>query len=525
MKLTPTRLVTQLGGAFAAMVLLMALLGGFGLRQLALVDERMETIATDSLPGVQRLGAMQLALGALRRAEADHVLARDEPERTVAAQQLAALRGGLESEQRAFEALVDSDDERAGYRRYGQLRDRYVAALDETLARTAPAVEGPAAAARLFQAHAAAFGEASAALSALSALNQRHAETLHAEGQATYRHARLGTLLLLGVAVLLAAALALLIVRSVKRQLGGEPGEAAQVAAHVAAGDLSQAIELAPGDATSMMARLRTMQAALVQVVAEVRHNADSVATASSQIAQGNADLSGRTEQQASALEQTAASMEELGSTVSHNADHAREASRLALDAAALAGRGGEAVAAVVRTMHGIEQSALRIAEISGVIDAIALQTSILALNAAVESARAGEQGRGFAVVASEVRALAQRAGVAAREIKALVETSVERVAEGSAQVGQAGGTIDEAVAAARRVAALIGEISHASSEQSAGVAQVGAAVSQMDQATQRNAALVEESAAAADSLRRQAEQLVHAVARFRLPAGRVPSA
>jgi methyl-accepting chemotaxis protein len=518
MALTPIRLVTKLAAAFLAMVLLMALLGAFGLQQLLRVDERMETIAGDSLPGVFRLGALQVALGALRRAEADHVLALDEAERTAAARQIAALRTELDGHQSAYQALIGADDERAGYSHYAQLRDRYFGALAETLALAASGTEGQAAANKLFHDHAGAFGEVNTALSTLAALNLKHAQELHAQGQATYHHARRWTLLLVGLAVLLATALALAIVRSVKRQLGGEPGEAARLAAHVAEGDLRQPIALAPGDATSMMARLRTMQTALVQVVAEVRHNADSVATASTQIAQGNADLSGRTEEQATALEQTAASMEQLGSTVSRNAEQAREASRLALDAAAIAGRGGEAVGAVVLTMQGIEHSAQRIAEISAVIDAIALQTNILALNAAVEAARAGEEGRGFAVVASEVRALAHRAGAAAREIKTLIETSVERVAEGSANVERAGRTISEAVDAVRRVATMIGEISTASSEQSAGVAQVGAAVSQMDQTTQRNAALVEESAAAADSLRQQAEQLVRAVSRFRLP-------
>jgi len=241
------------------------------------------------------------------------------------------------------------------------------------------------------------------------------------------------------------------------------------------------------------------------------------VATASAQIAQGNQDLSGRTEQQASALQQTAATMDELGSTVRNNADNAKQANQLALGASAVAVRGGGVVGQVVETMKGINQSSRKIADIIGVIDGIAFQTNILALNAAVEAARAGEQGRGFAVVASEVRSLAQRSAEAAKQIKVLISASVERVEQGTAQVDQAGRTMEEIVGAIKRVSDIVGEISAASAEQSSGVSQVGEAVTQMDQATQQNAALVEESAAAAQSLQQQAQQLVEAVAIFKL--------
>jgi methyl-accepting chemotaxis protein len=246
------------------------------------------------------------------------------------------------------------------------------------------------------------------------------------------------------------------------------------------------------------------------------------VATASAQIASGNSDLSGRTEEQASALEQTAASMEQLGSTVRQNADNARQANQLALNASTVAVQGGDVVAQVVGTMKGINDSSRKIADIIGVIDGIAFQTNILALNAAVEAARAGEQGRGFAVVASEVRSLAQRSAEAAKEIKGLITASVERVAQGTQQADLAGETMTEVVGAIRRVTDIMGEISAASSEQSTGVAQVGEAITQMDQATQQNAALVEESAAAADSLQRQAQELVQAVAVFRLDDAQV---
>ena len=304
---------------------------------------------------------------------------------------------------------------------------------------------------------------------------------------------------------------------SISGQLGGEPGEASRVAQGVGAGDLSGSIHLKPGDNASLLASLKFMQENLGKVVAQVRQNSESLATASAEIAQGNQDLSARTESQASALEQTAASMEELGATVKQNADNARQANQLAQSASSVAIKGGEVVAQVVETMKGINESSNKIADIIQVIDGIAFQTNILALNAAVEAARAGEQGRGFAVVASEVRSLAGRSADAAKEIKTLINTSVERVEHGTVQVDQAGATMAEVVSSIRRVTDIMAEISAASSEQAAGVAQVGEAVTHMDQATQQNAALVEEMAAAASSLKSQAQELVQTVAVFKL--------
>ncbi|WP_420472632.1 methyl-accepting chemotaxis protein [Noviherbaspirillum sp. ST9] len=307
------------------------------------------------------------------------------------------------------------------------------------------------------------------------------------------------------------------IVRRSLKQLGAEPSEAAAVAQRVAQGDLAMRIELQRGDQGSLMAQLNAMQNSLSAVVGNVRRNAEGVATASAEIAQGNNDLSARTEQQASSLEETAASMEELGSQVKQNADSAREANQLAQDASAIAVKGGGIVDEVVSTMKGINEASHKISEIIGVIDGIAFQTNILALNAAVEAARAGEQGRGFAVVAAEVRSLAQRSAQAAREIKTLIGTSVERVEAGTTLVDQAGSTMQEIVASIRRVTDIMSEISAASNEQSIGVSQVGEAIAQMDEVTQQNAALVEEMAAAAENLKNEAEQLVQAVSVFRV--------
>ena len=309
--------------------------------------------------------------------------------------------------------------------------------------------------------------------------------------------------------------------KTVRSAIGGEPGDAAAIAHAVASGDLTVRVPVAAGDASSVIAVMTRMCENLAKIVTQVRAGSDSMASASVQIAQGNQDLSGRTEKQASALEATAASMEQLGSAVKQNADNARQANQLALGASTVAVKGGEVVGQVVDTMKGINESSKKIADIIGVIDGIAFQTSIRALNAAVEAARAGEQGRGFAVVASEVRSLAGRSAEAAKEIKGLISASVERVAHGTALVDQAGLTMTEVVNSIKRVTDIMGEISAASTEQSAGVAKVGDAIGQMDQATQQNAALVEQSAAAAESMKVQAQQLVQAVAAFKLDQAR----
>jgi methyl-accepting chemotaxis protein len=318
------------------------------------------------------------------------------------------------------------------------------------------------------------------------------------------------------LALLLGGVLAYLLARSIVKPIES----AVESARYISDGDLAQTIQAGGRDEVAQLLKaLAAMQQNLAQIVSRVRQGSESVSTASAEIAQGNQDLSARTESQASALEETAASMEELSSTVKQNADNARQANQLAQSASTVAVKGGEVVAQVVDTMKGINDSSKKIADIISVIDGIAFQTNILALNAAVEAARAGEQGRGFAVVASEVRSLAGRSADAAKEIKTLINDSVERVGQGTALVDQAGATMNEVVASIRRVTDIMGEISAASAEQSAGVAQVGEAVVQMDQATQQNAALVEEMAAAASSLRSQAQELVQTVAVFKLGA------
>ena len=307
-------------------------------------------------------------------------------------------------------------------------------------------------------------------------------------------------------------------VKIIRSQLGAEPADVARVAQAIAGGDLTQEFDVEPSDRTSLLFNMREMNNSLATVVGQVRGATDTISTSSTQIAISNMDLSSRTEEQASSLEETASALEELTSTVRHNANNAKEARKLAGDASDVAVKGGNVVAEVVSTMGSINESSKRIVDIISVIDSIAFQTNILALNAAVEAARAGEQGRGFAVVASEVRLLAQRSASAAKEIKALIDSSVEQVAAGSRLVDQAGYTIKDIVNSVRRVTEVITEISAASNEQSTGIEQINIAITGMDNVTQQNAALVEEAAAAAASLQDQAHELSKMVHIFKLP-------
>ncbi|SHG41226.1 methyl-accepting chemotaxis protein [Massilia sp. CF038] len=324
------------------------------------------------------------------------------------------------------------------------------------------------------------------------------------------------------VTVVVGALIMVWLVRSITQPLN----EAVDIARVVASGDLSTEINVSGTDEIGVLLKsLKEMHDNLADVVGKVRAGTDAIALASAEIAQGNNDLSARTEEQASSLEETAASMEELTVTVKRNGDSANQASELAGDASGVAVRGGDAVAQVIHTMGSINESSRKIVDIIGVIDGIAFQTNILALNAAVEAARAGEQGRGFAVVASEVRNLAQRSAAAAKEIKELIGDSVDKVETGSRLVGQAGTTMDEVVSSVKRVTAIIAEIAVASGEQNEGIAQINEAVVQMDAVTQQNAALVEQAAAAAEAMQQQAISLAQAVSVFKINESHVVAA
>jgi methyl-accepting chemotaxis protein len=358
------------------------------------------------------------------------------------------------------------------------------------------------------------------ALDALGQLEDKQNTQSQVDAEAAFANARNFMLVLLALAVVMGVAAAVVITRGLLKQLGGEPGYTARIAGSIAHGDLSIAIETKQSDRGSLLVEMKEMRNSLVGIVSQVRRGTETIGTASREIAAGNIDLSSRTELQASSLEKTASAMERLTGTVKQNADNAREANQLAATASDVASKGGQVVSQVVETMGSINHSANKIVDIIGVIDGIAFQTNILALNAAVEAARAGEQGRGFAVVASEVRNLAQRSAAAAKEIKALIGDSVDKVERGSKLVGQAGVTMDEVVASVKRVTDIMGEIANASAEQSAGIEQVNHSIIEMDSMTQQNAALVEEAAAAAQSLQDQAAELARVVSIFKLDDG-----
>ncbi|MDP2008506.1 MAG: methyl-accepting chemotaxis protein [Rubrivivax sp.] len=507
---------SRLALAFGAVIALATLVVVIGIGRLSEVTDELKLIGYDRVPKVVQMASVTEDANLIARELRNAALFRDEAKIKVALE--AAAKAG-ENTGKTLEKLAPTLVTKVAVSRMGEVTERRAAYLplvqryrDMLLAGerdTAVAMlEEQLRPAQL------------AYLEALGTLNTMQIELIDKaakEGEAHYTEAKLLMFGLLIGMVGIGSLLAWWITRSIT----GPINEAVDVAEKVAAGDLGSRIEVRSTDETGrLLTALQRMNESLVRIVATVRNSSDSIATGSAQIASGNADLSQRTEEQASALEQTAASMEELGSTVKQNADNARQANQLAMSASTVALKGGEVVSQVVGTMKGINDSSRKIVDIISVIDGIAFQTNILALNAAVEAARAGEQGRGFAVVASEVRNLAQRSAEAAKEIKSLITASVERVEQGSALVDQAGVTMEEVVQSIRRVTDIMGEISSASTEQSQGVAQVGEAVSQMDQVTQQNAALVEESAAAADSLKQQAQQLVSAVAVFKLGSG-----
>jgi methyl-accepting chemotaxis protein len=354
------------------------------------------------------------------------------------------------------------------------------------------------------------------ALDELSVFEQKLNDQALADAEKSYASAHLLMISMTVLAILLGTGIAFLITKSITVPIN----QAVDVSRTVASGDLTGRITVNSTDETGqLMQSLKEMNDSLVNIVEQVRTGTDTIASATSEIATGNLDLSSRTEQQASSLEETASSMEELTSTVKQNAENARQANQLAASASEVALRGGNVVSQVVDTMSSINESSRKIVDIISVIDGIAFQTNILALNAAVEAARAGEQGRGFAVVASEVRNLAQRSASAAKEIKELINDSVNKVDVGTKLVDQAGATMSEVVESVKRVSDVISEISAASQEQSLGIDQISQAIVNMDEVVQQNAALVEEAAAAAGSLQDQAAGLVQVVGVFKTNA------
>jgi methyl-accepting chemotaxis protein len=518
MKLDDLRISTRLLLGFGVLGLLIAFLGGVAQYKVMAMNGLFAEVVHARIPKIVLGNEIKGDVTLIAEAVRNMIMISDSAEIAKERSRIEGARQRIDQRLKTLAEQMTEPEGQAVLQRLQQTRAAYDPLEAET---TTLAGDG-----QVFEAKAMLLEKVRPAqrayFEALDGLLKYQDDLLDASTTAT-QSAASGMAMVIGATVVTALALsvvlALWIIRSITRPLL----QAVGVARAVAAGDLNVAIEAqGRNEVAQLLQALSDMQGGLVRVVQQVRNGADSVSTASAEIAQGNLDLSARTESQASALQQTAASMEELSSNVHQNADNAQQANQLAQKAAAVAAQGGQVVGEVVDTMRGIDDSSRKIADIIQVIDGIAFQTNILALNAAVEAARAGEQGRGFAVVASEVRALAGRSAEAAKEIKHLIDESVHRVEQGNALVDRAGTTMHEVVTSIQHVTAIMAEISSASSEQAAGVAQVGDAVTQMDHVTQQNAALVEQMAASAGALKSQAQELVQAVAVFHLEANAV---
>jgi methyl-accepting chemotaxis protein len=506
------RLKARLMASFGVVLTMMGLMGAFAVSQLREVDEASTDISTNWLPSVNAISLVRDNVRVFRQVEFEHVLQTDAVAMNKVEQAMLANLDEYAKRSKAYEPLISSPHEQQLWDQFKQRRQAYMGMHDKllTLSRNNQNDEARNFLAGVSRDESEKMAEV---LDKLVALNIEGGQQSSKMGDEVYVRAKVAIILVLVVALAFGLGLALMLAHGISNPVRQAVAEIDRVAA----GDLRHIDVTARADEIGDIQRaLSRMVEQIRTIVDDVRVGADSVATASTQIAQGTSDLSGRTEEQASSLEQTAASVEEMSGTVRTNADNAQQASQLASAASAVALKGGALVAEVVSNMGGIQSSSQKIADIIGVIDGIAFQTNILALNAAVEAARAGEQGRGFAVVASEVRSLAQRSANAAREIKTLINDSVERVNAGNELVARAGTTIQEVVAQVRQVTDLVGEISHASQEQSQGIVQINQAVGQLDQMTQQNAALVEESMAAAESLKVQAHKLTQSVSYFK---------
>ena len=505
------RVGPRLGLAFGLVLLLLGLVSWSGVRGSGTLFSEIKTLYEDRTIPIKQIGQIDGLM--LRNRILVMEMLREPAALATLEQQLQANIGEVSATWKAYMATSLTPDEKRLADAFAQVRGTYVreGLLSARDAIKAGDVER---AQQLYRERINPLGaQAKAAIDELIQLQVRVAEQSYQHAQSANSAVRAR---IFGAA-LGATVLAVLAGWLTARSITTPMQQAVQLAQAVAQGDLrAQASVRGRDEASELMQALNQMSQSLQRIVAQVRDSSESIATGSREIAIGSLDLSQRTEAQASNLQQTAASMEELSGTVQHNAATADQANQLAAQTAAAAREGGAVVGQVASTMQGIAGASHRMADIIGVIDGIAFQTNILALNAAVEAARAGEQGKGFAVVASEVRALAQRSAQAAREIKALIDSSVSQVDAGAGLASQAGAAMQGIVEQSQRVSALIGEIASASQEQSRGIAQIGQAVQQLDQVTQQNAALVEESSAAADSLQQQAGQLSELVRVFR---------
>ena len=512
---------TRLLAAFFCVALLGAIVAGIGIFNMGKIDTMAGQMYNHELLGLSYIKEANIALIKVGRARSNFLLATTSEERAGRQADIAKYLEENKSNLDKARPLFVTPAAKELFARFAAVEAEYVATMQQALilAAAEPLAQRSVQLVELLNKTRLHADELDGVLDKLSLQKEARAKAAAEQASGVYQASRSFMIALVLGSMAAGLALGALITRGLTRQLGGEPAYAVRIAGAIAEGDLTVEIRTAGHDSTSLLFAMKTMRDKLVGIVSQVRSGTDTINTASGEIAQGNLDLSSRTEEQASSLEETASSMEQLTSAVRQNADNARQANALAGAASDVAGKGGAVVGRVVQTIESINASSRKIVDIISVIDSIAFQTNILALNAAVEAARAGEEGRGFAVVASEVRNLAQRSASAAKEIKTLIGDSVEKVEIGSRLVHDAGKTMDEVVTSVRQVADIMQEITAASAEQSAGIEQVNQAVLQMDQVTQQNAALVEEAAAAAESLQDQAQTLTELVGVFRLHA------
>ncbi|HYC43092.1 MAG TPA: methyl-accepting chemotaxis protein [Noviherbaspirillum sp.] len=519
MKIRNLHIGTRLGFGFGLVLVLLVVLAIASLSRMSTIHLSLEKVINENNVVIKELNDMRQAVMLVAVAVRNVSVMTNEDEVNAEIKQIGAANAEYQESAAALAKLIVDASGKAT-----------LAKITEAQAATAPGVEKATMLAKkqgdvipvLLSSVVPHQRKWLEAIDEMIAQQQKLAMATSADADSIYDNARLLTIALAGAALAVGAFVAWYVTRSITAPLQ----DAVHVARRVADGDLTTKVVAESQDETGqLLAALRDMNESLVRIVGEVRAGTDTITIASNEIAHGNMDLSARTEDQANSLQMTASSMEELTSTVKHNADNAAQANKLAATASEVAVKGGNVVSQVVETMGSINESAKKIVDIIGVIDGIAFQTNILALNAAVEAARAGEQGRGFAVVASEVRNLAQRSAAAAKEIKALISDSVEKVGVGAKLVDQAGSTMDEVVSSVRHVTDIISEIAAASNEQTAGIEQINQAIIQMDNVTQQNAALVEEAAAAAGSMQEQARNLSTVVSVFKLHDGQVRAA
>ncbi|OEZ67438.1 methyl-accepting chemotaxis protein IV [Janthinobacterium sp. HH100] len=519
--LSKMKVGTRLLAAFFCVALMGAIVAGIGIFNMGKIDTMAGQMYNHELLGLSYIKEANIALIKVGRARSNFLLATTAEERATRQADIGKFLELNKSYLAKAQPLFVTSAAKELFARFAAVEAEYIATMQQALALAAaePLAQRSAQLVELLNKTRQHADELDGMLDKLSLQKEERAKAASEQASGVYQASRSFMIALVLGSMAAGLALGALITRGLTRQLGGEPAYAVRIAGAIAEGDLTIDIRTASHDNASLLFAMKAMRDKLVGIVSQVRSGTDTINTASSEIAQGNLDLSSRTEEQASSLEETASSMEQLTSAVRQNADNARQANALAGAASDVAGKGGAVVGQVVQTMESINASSRKIVDIISVIDGIAFQTNILALNAAVEAARAGEEGRGFAVVASEVRSLAQRSASAAKEIKTLIGDSVEQVEIGSKLVHDAGRTMDEVVTSVRQVADIMQEITAASAEQSAGIEQVNQAVLQMDQVTQQNAALVEEAAAAAESLQDQAQTLTELVGVFRLHA------